>query len=41
MARVPKPATGTYGGEQFILLDQVIHDKDNPRVEIEITEEEQ
>ena len=25
MARVPKVATGTYDGEQFILLDRVIH----------------
>ena len=25
MARVPKVATGTYDGEQFILLERVIH----------------
>lgn len=29
MARVPKVATGTYDGEQFILLDHVVHIEGN------------
>lgn len=29
MARIPKPATGTYNGKPFVLLDQVVRTEED------------